>query len=114
MSDSLSRADLEKRIVENAAAVDLMKQGASWLDDDEFRAFLNSWRTLKRFYSEHTDTVISIEVLREYVDYTRLLRRIISEPESAEEIQVKAKDALEAIEYYIDEIIREGVTNLEN
>jgi hypothetical protein len=47
------------------------------------------------------------------VDYSRLLRRIISD-DIAEEYREKAKDALESMEYLIDEIIREGVTNLEN
>jgi hypothetical protein len=114
MNNKLSRRDLEKRIVQTGEAIDLMKQDGSWLDDDEFRKFLDAWWDLNRFYEEHTDTVISIETIREYVDFVRLLRGMMVDDEIAKEFQQKAKDELEAIEYYMDEIIREGVSNLEN
>jgi hypothetical protein len=110
----LSRKELEEQIVDNAEAVDLMKRDGSWLNDAEFAAFLKSWHDLKWFYTEQSDTVISIEVLREYVDYSRLLRRTATDDAIAREFQLLAEEALESLEYNVDEIIREGVTNLEN
>ncbi len=114
MKNNISRAELEKRIVALGEAVDLTKPNSGWLEDDNFRAFLDAWNSLKQFYGEHTDTIIGIEVLREYVDYARLLRRMLSDDNLSKEIRQKARDALEGLEYYIDEIIRSGVTNQEN
>jgi hypothetical protein len=114
MKNNSSRIEWENRIVQRAEAINLLKENASWLNDEEVDAFLESWYDLKRFYEEDVDTEFGISVLREYVHFTRLIRRILSDNNIPNEIRQKAQASLDDIEYYIDEIIREGVSNIEN
>jgi hypothetical protein len=115
MDISSDRALLEKQIMEKRWKVDISKPGGLWVEDDEFEAFLDAWSDLASYYSSHADdTVIGVEVLREYVDFTRLLRRLVMNEEIDATRREKAMDDLEYLEARLEEIITEVVTYLDS
>lgn len=116
MESPSERERLEKQIMEKAWKVNIspLREGG-WLDDAEFEAFLNAWKALQVYYSTHaSDSVIGIEVLREYVSYTRLCRRLLLDDEIKAETKEKADEAIGYLEYLMEEIIRDVVTYLDS
>ncbi len=110
----LTRTELEKRIMEKGEEIDVSKPDAAWLDDEAFEEFLSAWQDLVRYYASHADdTVIGVEVLREYLDYTRLLRKVLLYQDIDKERREKVNEAIISLEHILGEIIKEVVTYLQ-
>jgi hypothetical protein len=110
-----SREEIEKYIIEKGIEVNVSKPQGEWLNDEEFESFLDAWSILENYYSEHNDdAVIGIEVLREYLHFTRLLRNLMLYHELSDEQLEQAKDAIESLEFTLEEIITEVVSYLDD
>ena len=101
--------------MEKSRKVNNSKPGGLWLEDEEFEEFLRAWKALASYYSSHADdTVIGVEVLREYVHFTRLLRRLVMNEDIDADRREKVLDDLEYLEFLLEEIIKEVVTYLDS
>jgi hypothetical protein len=115
MENELTRAELEQQIIEKSWAVDVTKLAGAWLDDKEFDEFLSAWGDLVNYYAGHADdTVISVEVLREYLHFTRLLRRMLLDRNLNIERREQAEMAIGGLENALEDIITEVVTYLDS
>jgi hypothetical protein len=107
-----ARREIEQHIEALGWNVDIAKPDLAWLDDGELSDFIGAWAVLARYYAETDDSQMSMDAISTYVDFTRLLRRIALNPDVDESQRQLALDRLESLEAAMDDIIREGVTNL--
>lgn len=106
----LTRAELEQNIIDKSWQVDISLIDAAWLESIEFHEFMRAWSDLVAYYEVNPeDTQIGVEVLREYVDFTRLLRNIMVNEAYDEDRRKQSEDELKGIEFKLEEIIREVV-----
>jgi hypothetical protein len=117
------RSTLEQDIVSKAdkAILTIDPDDLSWLFNEEMEAFLDAWRFLVNYYGSSNETLMSVEVVREYVHFMRLLRNIQTsarEVSSDKEISVEEKKRathiMNLLEYFIDEIIKEVERTVNN
>ena len=111
MSDIARRKQIEERIVRASESVEVSKPLGGWLDDKEIEVFLDTWYELVQFYQEHDDTMLDVEVIREYVRFVRLLNLLVSNMNLDDDHRDQAETTLEELEGYMDEIVKEAVTN---
>lgn len=105
------RQRLEELVMQTSDDVDVAKPDYEWLDDPEFETFLKSWKQLHKYYANHPDdTQISVEVMREYLVFTRLLRHAMFDDRLTKERQEQAQQGLTYLEFLLNEIITEIVT----
>lgn len=115
-SKDQNRSQLEGRIVELAESVPMGSSDSDldWLYSQQFDQFIDAWRALARYYAENTDTVISVEVVSEYVSYARLLTRLISDNTLEPKFRQQAEDQMSRLDWVMDEVIKEAVSHLNN
>lgn len=114
MENKLTRTELERKIIEKSWAVDVTKADGAWLDGAAFEEFLSAWRDLVSYYEVHADdVVISVEVLREYLHFTRLLRRLLLHEELDLTRREQVEASIGALEDILESIITEVVMYLE-
>ena len=112
MRDNEERDRLEERIIEASNQIDNMQP--DWFNSKEWDLFIESWYDLTKYYETHTDSVIGIEVVREYSDLMRLLRRLLCDEKLDLEIRKLVEEKIIELEGRMDEIIKEAVTNKYN
>jgi hypothetical protein len=112
MRDNEERDQWEERIIEASNQVDNMQP--DWFNSKEWDLFIEAWYNLSKYYETHTDTVIGIEVVREYSDLMRLLRRLLCDEKLNVEIRKQVEEKIIELEHPMDEIIKEAVTNKYN
>lgn len=111
MANVNQRKELEKRIIEAEDKVNTLFSDLSWLDSQELFELDKAWWALADYYgSNNDDAVIEIEMLRSYVEFTRLFRRVAFEMEATDEEREKAKEWLGGFEGILEEIIRDVVS----
>jgi hypothetical protein len=103
------RREIESRIVELSEAVDVLDP--NWLTSKELNAFVHSWYDLKAFYVESTSYDISLEAVREYVVFMRLLRRIMCDTAEDPSTRELAEETLTSLETAMELVIQEAVSN---
>lgn len=113
MNINAVRLQLERKIEEIGSNIDVAKPKAQWLRDESWMNFLKAWRKLVIYYAEQGDVDIGPFALSMYVDFTRLIKRQIDSGDLDSEWQDRAKEELESLESYMDEILKETMTNLE-
>jgi hypothetical protein len=111
MGNVSKRKQIEERIVNTSKSVKVSKPSGSWLDDREITEFLDAWCELVEYYQEYDDTMLDVEVVREYVRFVRILNHLLSEVGLEEKHHEQAGTILEELEGYMDEIMKEAVTN---
>jgi hypothetical protein len=115
MSERIGRIELEKQIIEKEWEINLSLSDLTWLDSDGLEKLLNAWGELAKYYASHADdTAISVEVLRSYLHYTRMLREILLNEDIDTKMRERAKDTLVDLEWCLEEIIKEVVTYLDS
>ncbi len=115
MSDIVRRRQIEERIVKTSQSVKVIsKPQGDWLNDNEVNEFLDAWYELVQYYQEHEDTVLDIEVVREYVEFVQLLNRLKSDINLSDQRRNRAEEILEELEANMDEVVKEAVTNKYN
>jgi hypothetical protein len=112
MDDNEERDQLEERIIEASNLIDNMQP--DWCNSKEWDLFIESWYQLAKYYETHTDSVIGIEVVREYSNFVRLLRKLLCDEKLDLEIRKQVEEKIIELEGRMDEIIKEAVTNKYN
>ena len=69
------------------------------------REFFDAWRDLANYYGDNADTVIGVEVVREYLDKLNYFFVIWKEPHVDGECQEQSEEALQELESYMQDII---------
>jgi len=106
------RSQIEARILELAESVPV--GDSDWPHSQQLYQFIDAWYDLGRYYAAHTDTVIGVEVVSEYVNFARLLRRLMSDSTLEPKLRQQAEDQMRDLESGIDKVIFEAVSNLNN
>ena len=107
-----NRSQMEDRILELANSVPL--EDANWPHTQQLDQFIDAWYDLGRYYAAHSDTVIGVEAVSEYVNFARLLRNLMSDGTLDTKLRQQAEDQMQALEGAIDEVVKEAVSNLNN
>ena len=110
------RKKLENRIVKLAESVPVGGSDSelAWLYGQELDEFIDTWWTLAKYYEEHSDTEIGVEVVSEYVYYSRIFRRLICDVTLDPRIRQQAEDQMRDLDAGMDEVIKEAVSHLNN
>ncbi len=115
MSDVVKRQQIEERIIKSSESVKVVSEPlGQWLNDKELVDFLDAWYELVRFYQEYEDTMLDIEIVREYAEFVQLLNQLLSDVRLDNQHRERARDVLEELEGSMNEIIKEAVTNKYN
>jgi hypothetical protein len=88
MNTEPDREMLERRMVD--LAVDASSVG--WLRSQAYEAFMDAWRELRDYHAAHTDPVMDIELVREFLDLSRLLRELMLNDKLSAEAKAQAAD----------------------
>ena len=112
MRDNEERDQWEERIIEASNQIDNMLPG--WFNSAEWDLFIDAWYNLVKYYETHADTVIGIEAVREYHHLIRLLRRTLCDEKLSLDTRQQAEEKIAELEGWMDEIIKEVVTNKYN
>ncbi len=115
MADETLRNELESHIIKTEWDVDTSLSDLAWLESNELEAFLKAWRDLVNYYASHADdSVIDVETLRSYIHFTRMLRKVMLEPDIETKRREQAEEALIHLEWTLEQIVTEVVTYLES
>lgn len=112
MRDNEERDQWEERIMEASNQIDNIQP--DWFNSAEWDLFIEAWHKLIEYYERHTDSVIGIEVVREYTDFMQLLRRVRCDENLSVDVRAQAEEKIIELEGQMDEIIKEAVTNKYN
>jgi hypothetical protein len=112
MRDNEERDQWEERVIETSNQINNLQP--DWFNSAEWDLFIEAWYKLAKYYETHTDTVIGIEVVREYSDLMRLLRRMVCDEKLSLEVRAQVEEKIIELESQMDEIIKEAVTNKYN
>ena len=112
MSDELTRLRIENMIERKSYSIDIIKPSAGWLNDPEWDEFLDSWSELINYYASQGDTVIGPIALGVYVDFARILRKLLLSGELDEKQREQAEEGLISLDGSMDEVRKETRTNL--
>ena len=84
-----------------------------WLSSREFRAFLDSWKDLREVYIVYdTFTEFHVDVISIYRDMGAYLRKIIADTRTEQGVRKTASEALDELEFWMDELIKEAERNI--
>ena len=102
-----TRRRLVARIGALADAIDIedIAGAYGWPDMPQFDAFVSAWDELINYYRASADTVVDVEILKAYVDYSRLLRDLLASPVIDPQQRAQARSALESLETRMDQVI---------
>lgn len=115
MAGQSLRNMLEKRIIERSWQVNTSVEVSIWINSTEFEAFISAWEDLGDYYATHADdAVIGVEVLREYLSFTRILRRILLQLPRHDPLHTQVDVAITSLEGQLETIIKEVVTYLQS
>ncbi len=108
-----SREYWEKRIAETADTIPLSLNPPDWVNSQELLSLVDSLYDIGSFYAyHHTDTVLDVEVVSAYVDFSRLLRHVVDDTTVDIAIREKAQERLEDFEGAMTKILFEAGANL--
>ena len=107
-----NRSQMEDRIV--ALAESVLVEDSDWPHSQQLDEFIHAWYDLARFYAAHSDTIIGVEAVCEYVDFARLLRKLMGDSAMDAELRQQAEDQMFALEGGMEKVIFEAVSNLNN
>jgi hypothetical protein len=116
MVDTTLRLRLEAEIIEKNHQVPMHFETADWVSSSQMETLLDTWYELVRYYeSNNDDSVISVEVLSAYLQPTRHLRKLQVHQNYRTDLEKEQiEEALRTLEQWLENIIREAVTGLNN
>lgn len=112
MSNIARRRIIEERIVRASQSVKQMSiSKEDWPDEDEIQDYLDVWDELVQYYQEFEDSLLDIEVVREYADSVHLLYNLKNDIITSDQRRDQIEEVLEELEGNMAEVIKEAVTN---
>jgi hypothetical protein len=103
-NQQLTRKKLEQDIIDNAKKIQFNSEINSY-EETTVGGFVVSWLALVDYYKHNNDSDISIEILREYINWKDNFYDIWKNPDIAEIYQEEAGEHLKELEYFIQLII---------
>lgn len=103
-------SEVENRIIELAHSVPI--EDEEWLSSQQLHDFIHAWWLLARYYAKNNETVIGVEVISEYVDFARLLRKLMCDSTIDPKIRQQAEDNMVDLDGGIDEVFKEAISHL--
>lgn len=101
----MQRRQIEDSLLSLARNVDV--QDARWLEGQAFADFFNEWRSLAGYYEGSRDTAIDAHVLKLYMRFAVILRRVIEDEHITQRRRSKAKSALRDLNAHLDVVFRQ-------
>jgi len=101
----MQRRQIEDSLVALARKVDT--QGTRWLDGEAFSQFVSGWQNLALYYQWTPDTTLDANVLKLYMRFAVLLRRIIEDKRVTQGRRQQAKTALRDLNGHLDNVFRQ-------
>ena len=81
----------------------------SWITSKQFVDYISTWYDLKKYYELHNDPNLNVEVVSEYVEISRALRKIGSDMSIDANIRDNAQSQLRDLEIAVEEAAWAGV-----
>jgi hypothetical protein len=107
----LIRKQIEKRILASADRIRLPPYHDCF-DDEAKQDFFSAWRDLVKYYLDHDDIMINIEVVREYRDWTNIFGGMKYQKTFSQDCIERADEAEAELKGYMDDIILAVVRRL--
>jgi hypothetical protein len=106
----MSNPGIQRRQIEDnllALARKLDTRDARWLEGQIFSDFLNAWRSLAQYYELSHDKSIDAHLLKLYVRFAALLRRVVEDERMTQRRRQRAKTALHDLNAHLDGVFRQ-------
>jgi hypothetical protein len=101
----MQRRQIEDNLLALAGNVDT--RDARWLDGQAFADFFNEWRSLAQYYEWSRDTSIDAHILKLYMRFAVILRRVVEDERMVRRKRQKAKSALHDLNAHLDGVFRQ-------
>jgi hypothetical protein len=102
--DEQARKAIEQRIVSSAKNIRL-RPGVECFDNDAVQEFLQAWRDLARYYKEHDDRMINIEVVGEYFEWVDVFDWMFGDENLNMKCRKEAEEVYMELHVRMDDII---------
>jgi hypothetical protein len=96
------RKQIEDHLLTLARTIDT--KDAGWLDSEAFMDFMSGWRELAHYYEQNDDATLDARVLKEYMRFAALLRRISSDDRLSLRRRHQAKTTLVDLCHQLDAV----------
>lgn len=106
----MSNPGTQRRQIEDnllALARKLDTHNARWLEGQVFSDFLNAWRSLAQYYEWSHDRTIDAHVLKLYMRFAVVLRRVVEDERAAQRRRQRARSALRDLNANLDGVFRQ-------
>ena len=103
--DASVRAGIEKEIIEGTDKAIKYWMDAQSFGGESLSQVLEAWYLLERYYEQHVDFAISIEVIRDYRRLSDSLRYCRNKQTDDADIRVELFEAITELENYLEAII---------
>ncbi len=105
-ADSRSiRINAEQRILSAADNV-LRTSHSACFNEANLAEFFNGWHDLVHYYQECDETMISVEVVREYINGLNSFVGVRQDEKRSRQCHEQASEAIAELEWYMQEIIK--------
>lgn len=98
------RAELERHLLEKAT--DIRRNNEGCFDNDILEDYLIAWQELKRYYEEHDEACLDIEVIREYLRWLNALASAWHNTALGSHCREQAREAVYQLEASLADIIK--------
>ncbi len=99
------RINAERQILSTADSV-RRSSIKDCFDEKDIEPFLNAWYDLVRYYRAYDEAMISVEVVREYIDVLNRFVGVLQDENQPPECRELVKEAIAELERHMDEIIK--------
>jgi hypothetical protein len=101
----MQRRQIEDSLLSLARRLDT--RDARWLEGQVFSDFLNAWRSLAQHYERSRDTSIDAHILKLYMRFAVVLRRVVEDERMAQRRRQQARTALHDLNAQLDNVFRQ-------
>lgn len=110
--DEAKRTEIEDRIIAKASDVQLRETYGKEVrvDFDQMEDFLDLCVELVRYFQQHADTTIGVDIVKVYSNFTKYFRHL-NQTTKDEKTRQTAQRWLNEIEGWMDDIITEAGRN---
>lgn len=105
MNDDWQRIDIEREIVSHSKKIRWDTDKRCY-DAGLISNLLKEWYRLARYYETHDDVVISIEVVREYIDWVDKLAGVLKYDSASKQCRDQVDDSLAELKLHMEDIIK--------
>jgi hypothetical protein len=101
-----ARTHWENQIIEASEKVPISVDSHDWVYGPELDHYMEAWSNLQKFHEENsTDKVIGPHIVSEFIAFSRLLRRIISNPQNPEQLRHDAEELADSLDVFAEQAI---------